>query len=39
MPRKYNIDRVILEILQDGDLSRSEIGNKIRSEHGFQCNR
>ncbi len=35
MPRKYNIDRVILEILQEGDLSRSEIGNKIRSEHGF----
>lgn len=35
MPRKYNIDRVILEILQDGDLSRSEIGNKISQSTGL----
>ncbi|MDI9615559.1 hypothetical protein [Methanothermobacter sp.] len=35
MPRKYNIDRVILEILQDGDLSRAEIVDRIRSRIEF----
>ncbi|HOQ19274.1 MAG TPA: hypothetical protein PLM42_07175 [Methanothermobacter thermautotrophicus] len=35
MPRKYNIDRVILEVLQDGDLSRVELGERVRSETGF----
>lgn len=35
MPRKYNIDRVILEVLQEGDLSRVELGERIRSEIGF----
>ncbi|WP_226890876.1 hypothetical protein [Methanothermobacter thermautotrophicus] len=35
MPRKYNIDRVILEVLQDGDLSRVELGERVRSKTGF----
>jgi len=30
MPRKYNLDQLILKILADGDLSRREIAENIR---------
>ena len=30
MPRKYNIDQIILRLLADHDLSRQDIAEKIR---------